>query len=65
MTTTTLEVATSPEVAAILAALATVEGLTPTASVPDVATAGAAWARWTQTLYTGGSCPPGPCPRSR
>jgi hypothetical protein len=48
------EVVLSPEVAAILAALATVPGLTPTPDNPDVATPGAAWPRWTETRYLGG-----------
>lgn len=39
---------------AILDALSTVPGLHPTASMPDVATAGAAWPVWEQTTTTRG-----------
>lgn len=37
---------------AILDALATIEGVTPYPSMPDVATAGAAWPSWTETTTT-------------
>lgn len=42
--------------AALIAALATVNGLTPGPYAPDVATAGAAWPRWIQTTYQGHLC---------
>ena len=42
--------------AAIVAALATVEGLTGTPVAPDQATAGAAWPVWIQTTYDGALC---------
>lgn len=45
---------TSPEVAKILAALALVPELVPTATAPDVPTPGAAWPRWAETRYLGG-----------
>lgn len=52
--TATVEISTSAEVAAILAALASIPGLTPSESAPDVPTEGAAWPRWTETRYLGG-----------
>lgn len=39
---------------ALVAALASVDGLTAYPTAPDQATAGAAWPKWIQTLYTGG-----------
>lgn len=39
---------------AILDALATVPGLSPTPAMPDVATAGAAWPVWQETSVTRG-----------
>jgi hypothetical protein len=42
--------------AAIVAALATVEGVTAYPVVPDQATAGAAWPKWVQTTYDGPLC---------
>lgn len=40
----------------IVAALATVDGLTAYPVVPDQATAGAAWPKWVQTTYNGRLC---------
>lgn len=40
----------------IVAALATVEGITAYPVVPDQATAGAAWPKWVQTTYDGALC---------
>lgn len=54
MTAPALEVGVSAEVAAIVAALATVPGLVPSEGPPDVATDGAAWPRWAETIYLGG-----------
>jgi len=42
--------------AALVAALATVSGITPYPVVPDQATAGAAWPKWVQTTYDGPMC---------
>ena len=42
--------------AKLVAALATVPGLLASSSVPDQATAGAAWPRWVQTTYSGRLC---------
>jgi hypothetical protein len=41
---------------AIVAALATVTGITAYPVVPDQATAGAAWPKWVQTTYDGPLC---------
>lgn len=40
--------------AALVAVLATIDGITAYPVAPDQATAGAAWPKWIQTLYTGG-----------
>ena len=40
----------------IVAALATVDGVTAYPVVPDQATAGAAWPKWVQTTYDGRLC---------
>lgn len=40
----------------IVAALATVDGITAYPVAPDQATAGAAWPKWIQTLYNGRLC---------
>jgi hypothetical protein len=42
--------------AAIVAALATVDGITAYPVAPDQATAGAAWPKWIQTTYDGTLC---------
>jgi len=42
--------------AALVAALATVDGLTAYPTAPDQATAGAAWPKWIQTTYDGRLC---------
>ena len=42
--------------AKLVAALSTVPGLTALPTVPDQATAGAAWPRWIQTTYDGPLC---------
>jgi hypothetical protein len=44
--------------ARLVAALNTVPGLAATSEVPDVATPGAAWPRWRQTLWNGPLCDP-------
>jgi hypothetical protein len=54
MTATRLDASVIPEVAAIVAALGTVEGLTPYPSNPDAMTDGAAWPIWANTVWTGG-----------
>jgi len=41
---------------ALVAALATVQGITAYPVVPDQATAGAAWPKWIQTTYGGHLC---------
>lgn len=41
---------------ALVAALATVDGLTAYPVVPDQAVAGAAWPKWIQTTYDGALC---------
>lgn len=41
---------------ALVAALATVPGLTAYPVAPDQATAGAAWPKWVQTTYDGALC---------
>ena len=45
--------------ATLTAALGTVPGLTASPSIPDQATAGAAWVKWIQTTYTGNLETPG------
>lgn len=49
------EPATRPRSArgALVAALASVDGLTAYPTAPNQATAGAAWPKWVQTLYSG------------
>jgi len=42
--------------AGIVAALATLNGVTAYPTVPDQATAGAAWPKWVQTNYAGHLC---------